>query len=39
VKKVGAQFDEATTTITQAYKQKRLLKAILKRTKANELEL
>jgi len=39
VEKVGAQFDEATTTIAQVHKRRKLLEADLERAKANELEL
>ena len=39
VEKVGAQFDETTTTVAQAHKRRKLLEAYLERAKADELEL
>ena len=39
VKKVGAQFNKATTTITHAHKRRKLLEVDLERGKANKLKL
>ena len=37
--KAGAQFDEVTTVIAGAHKQRKLLETDLERSKANDLEL
>ena len=39
VEKVGAQFDEATTSISQAHKRRMLLETDLERAKATKQEL
>jgi len=39
VEKVEAQFNEATTSIAQAHKQRKLLEADLEQGKANERDL
>jgi len=39
VEKVEEQFDEATTSIAQAHKRRKLLEAEPEQAKANELEL
>ena len=39
MEKVEAQFDEATTSITQAHKRRKLLETELEQAKANEREL